>query len=578
MKIISVKISNYRNLSGIEINFNSDSNYIIGENNLGKSNLLDILEIVLNGKKFDEDDYFNEQFNIEMVLKLKLEDYEKGYFGDNFSPDNSNEISLLYKQNINDSFPTVTCLDTDETIPIKSIKKIHYIRYSSTDSPMKELKISSPNTAGKVFSGISKIYFQDESNKNDFLNQETLAIFSDYVNDKLSCIKGFSQYGIKATVLQKQNDIMSNLFYFWDEVRQLETTGSGIQYITMASLNVLSQIMTLFNKRTVNIKEHISYDKDGRKLLPIIVALDEPEVHLHPYLQRSLIKYYKSILDNKDEEFIRLLKECFDIDGLDGQLIIVTHSPDVLVDDYRNIIRFYRINEKTDVVSWDSSNVKFSSSVEKQLIMKFRDLREAFYAHCVILFEGETEYGCIPYFAEKLGISLDDNCICAIHGHGESNIQYLRQLLDYFKIPSVAIYDGDVKGDRVSGVNQEYYTNEPCLEVEIVKSLFKNGKVKLIKTISKEINSQVETVMDSNYVKKEFKKINRSLDGYKPKKLIEIEDSKAIDFCDFNSIWWMKTKGVLTGRLIGDLVPRDSIPKCYTDTLYEAVEIANGNK
>lgn len=60
MKIISVKISNYRNLSGIEINFNSDSNYIIGENNLGKSNLLDILEIVLNGKKFDEDDYFNE--------------------------------------------------------------------------------------------------------------------------------------------------------------------------------------------------------------------------------------------------------------------------------------------------------------------------------------------------------------------------------------------------------------------------------------------------------------------------------------------------------------------------------------
>lgn len=95
MKIISVEISNYRNLSGIEINFNSDSNYIIGENNLGKSNLLDILEIVLNGKKFDEDDYFNEQFNIEMVLKLKLEDYEKGYFGDNFSPDNSNEISLL---------------------------------------------------------------------------------------------------------------------------------------------------------------------------------------------------------------------------------------------------------------------------------------------------------------------------------------------------------------------------------------------------------------------------------------------------------------------------------------------------
>ena len=31
MKIISVKISNYRNLSGIEINFDGGSNYIRGE-------------------------------------------------------------------------------------------------------------------------------------------------------------------------------------------------------------------------------------------------------------------------------------------------------------------------------------------------------------------------------------------------------------------------------------------------------------------------------------------------------------------------------------------------------------------
>lgn len=578
MEIINVKISNYRNLNGIEITFDNDSNYIIGENNLGKSNLLDVLETVLNGKKFEENDYFDEQLDIEVIIKLKLEDYEKGYFGDNFSPDNSNEISLLYKQNINDSFPNVTCLDTDETIPIKSLKKIHYVRYSSTDSPVKELKISSPNTAGKVFAGISKKYLQDKSNRSDFLNEETLTLFTDYVNDKLSCIKGISKYGIRATVSPNQNDIIANLFYFSDEVRQLETTGSGIQYIAMASLNVLSQIMTLFNKRTVNAKEHISHDIDGRKLLPIIVALDEPEVHLHPYLQRSLIKYYKSILNNEDKEFIRLLKECFDIDGLDGQLIVVTHSPDILIDDYRNLIRFYKLNEKTEVVSWDSSKTKFSNSVEKQLIMKFRDLRESFYAHCVILFEGETEFGCIPYFAEKLGISLDDNCICAIHGQGESNIQYLRQLLDYFKIPSVAIYDGDVKGDRVSGINHEYYTDEPCLEVEIVKSLFSNGEIELIKNISKAINSQVETVMDSDYVKKGFKKLDRNLDGYTPIKLSEIDESNEIDFCDFHSIWWMKTKGVLTGRLIGDLVPKNSIPKCYTDALNEAVELSNGNR
>ena len=34
--------------------------------------------------------------------------------------------------------------------------------------------------------------------------------------------------------------------------------------------------------------------------------------------------------------------------------------------------------------------------------MHFPDIKEAFYAHCAILIEGETEYGCIKAFADKL--------------------------------------------------------------------------------------------------------------------------------------------------------------------------------
>lgn len=575
MKIANVKINNYRNLDGISISFNLDSNYIIGENNLGKSNLLDAFETLFNGRKFDESDYSDESKDIEILVTLELKDYEKGYFADNFSPENSNQITILYKQGINDSFPSALCINTDEIIQIKQLKKMHYVRYSSTDSPTKELKINSSNVAGKVFDGISKIYLGDENNKSDFINTESIESFSNFVNKKLYYIKGFSQYGLKATVSEKQRDIISNLYYFTDDVRQIETTGSGVQYVAMASLNIVSQIMDLFNRRTIKINEHISIAEDGKRLLPIIVALDEPEVHLHPYLQRSLIKYYKSILENKDPDFLKLLKECFDIDGLDGQLLVVTHSPDVLVDDYRNIIRFYKENAQTNVISWKNSNIAFPASVEKQLIMKFRDLREAFYAHCVVLFEGETEFGCIPYFAEKLGISLDDNCICAIYGQGESNIPFLRQLLDYYKIPSISIYDGDVKGNRISGNNREYFTDEPCLEIEIIKALYDNGETELIKTISKELNDKVDTLMDLDYVKKGFKKLNRSSERYIPVKLSDVSENNKTDFCDMHSVWWMKTKGVLSGRIIGDYVPKESIPNCYKAALLEAMEISH---
>lgn len=49
MRISYVKVNNYRNINGIEVTFNPECNYIIGENNLGKSNFLSLLATVCNG-------------------------------------------------------------------------------------------------------------------------------------------------------------------------------------------------------------------------------------------------------------------------------------------------------------------------------------------------------------------------------------------------------------------------------------------------------------------------------------------------------------------------------------------------
>lgn len=48
MKIVYVGIRNYRNLSGISVSLNEDLSFLVGENDLDKSNLLDMLDIVLN--------------------------------------------------------------------------------------------------------------------------------------------------------------------------------------------------------------------------------------------------------------------------------------------------------------------------------------------------------------------------------------------------------------------------------------------------------------------------------------------------------------------------------------------------
>jgi len=58
MKILKLKINNFRNLNDIEINFHPDITFLVGENNLGKSNLLDLLDIIFNKRHFSEDDFF----------------------------------------------------------------------------------------------------------------------------------------------------------------------------------------------------------------------------------------------------------------------------------------------------------------------------------------------------------------------------------------------------------------------------------------------------------------------------------------------------------------------------------------
>ncbi|MBE9224135.1 AAA family ATPase [Phormidium sp. LEGE 05292] len=52
MRISTLEIKNYRNLDGVKIKFHPTTNFIIGENNLGKSNLLDLLNIIFNKNNF----------------------------------------------------------------------------------------------------------------------------------------------------------------------------------------------------------------------------------------------------------------------------------------------------------------------------------------------------------------------------------------------------------------------------------------------------------------------------------------------------------------------------------------------
>lgn len=580
MRISCVKVNNYRNIDGIEVTFNPECNYIIGENNIGKSNFLTLLATVCSGKSFDEKDFADSEKPIEVELDIKLLPNEQGFFGDNFSPEDASLLKIRYHQTIRDAYPTIVSADSNESIPPKQLRKLNFLKYETTSVPSKELRLDTQKGAGLLISTIIKRF--NDSAACAFLDTTQVDRLMEFINGYLEKIRSFRDYSIKATVSPDSTEMLTKLFYLSDGIRKIESTGSGVQYMSMASINILCQIMELYKSKSVLFEDLLYTDSDGKKLLPLILSIDEPEVHLHPYLQRSLIGYYKRILCNKDTEFVDLLKTLFNVDGISGQIIIVTHSTDALIGDYRNLIRFYKKENITSVISGyalrptpgNNNAGRIKAETEKHLIMHFPEVKEAFYAKCALLIEGETEYGCIHKFAEKIGISLDDYGICVINARGQNSIKPLRQLFTFFAIPSVAIYDGDVKDDHTA-TPDEFYTTELCFEIEIVKTLFAAGKTDLVRAIALDMDNNACSVpLDANFVRNHFKKMNIDIDSYTPKKLNDVSDDDEKDFCRMFSAWFMAKKGVLLGRIIGEATPTENIPVCYSSAIKKAQEVA----
>lgn len=573
MKITSVTILNYRNINGISVCFHPEANYIIGENNLGKSNFLSLLETVCNGRGFDESDFCLSEEPIEVIIELKLLSCEQGFFGDNFSPEDATTLKIRYSQKIDEAYPTIVSCDTGESIQAKQLKKIHFLKYDTNALPSKELRLDTQKGAGLIVNSIVERYIDDAGGEQSFLDNEKVSELTTFINGYLGKIRSFSDYSIKATIADKPTEMLSRLFFLSDGERKIDMTGSGVQFMAMASINILCQIMGIYKSKAVPFEEQLYVNEAGKKYLPIILSIDEPEVHLHPFLQRSLIGYYKRILSNKDADFKELLSMCFGIDGIDGQLIIVTHSTDALIDDYRNLIRFCKDGDTTNVISGPALHLIDAN--EKHLLMHFPEIKETFYAHCTIMIEGETEYGCIRAFADKLNISLDDHEISVINARGQNSIKPLQRLLDAFGIPSVVIYDNDVKQGQTPGDN-EFFTNELCFEIEIVKYLYANNRTDLVKQIVQEMDSDGENVvLDSDFVRKPFKKLQLDISTYVPKKLSDVSVDDATEFCNMYSSWYMTKKGILLGRIIGDVLPAELIPDCYANAIRKAQEVAS---
>ena len=154
-----------------------------------------------------------------------------------------------------------------------------------------------------------------------------------------------------------------------------------------------------------------------------LVALEEPEAHLHPQAQRAIARF---------------------LGTLEGQVIVSTHSPYVAYHaPVRSLRHFQKSGPDTSIRELDSSLNEEDIRKIQQMVLATRG--EVLFARVLVFFEGDTEEGALPIFAERyfkrhpieLGITM-----VGVGGYG-SYLLFIR-LAKSFNIAWFIFSDGEV--------------------------------------------------------------------------------------------------------------------------------------
>lgn len=162
---------------------------------------------------------------------------------------------------------------------------------------------------------------------------------------------------------------------------------------------------------------------EERRKKGAILLIDEPEMFLHPQMQRSLYKTLRRIAET-------------------NQIIYSTHSPHfVTVPEYDEILMTRKSAEGTHVCR---STLPADPNRKEKLIKELDPERnELFFATRLLLVEGDTEKLALPEYAKQLGFDLDREGATIVEVGGKRDLYEFAKVACSFSIPTGVLYDED---------------------------------------------------------------------------------------------------------------------------------------
>ena len=469
MFITSIKaIDNYRNLNGVTLSFDPHMNFFVGENNVGKTNILELINILLSNGKFKDSDFYDITRPISVIFVISYSMSEIGFFEDYFDVDDTYKITVkAIQETVDDRIIYYHDEAGDVEIPSHIIRRINCLYYYAQRMPSNEIDFRKTNGSGRALNYMIQKSLEGLGVKEkDILKKTKLKRIVKEVNGHINNLNSITGDSLQAYYDEDSDDLICRLLGLGDgSGHSLDSLGEGIQF----AFNIILQIIELICKVKLNYTNDIFKERllwiDQKKYFPIVLILDEPEVHQHPYRQRNLIKKINDVIENKNIYFNQLLKELFEIDGLCGQLFVATHSPNILLNDYHEFIRIYK-SKSNQVIAISGSNITLNAPLYKHMLHNFIYLKEAMFSRGIIFVEGDTENGAIPVFARRMDIDLDANGIGVVKLDGADSVLKCMELYKCFGIACIALIDNDKKSEY-GNKKDIFFTKQMDFEADV---------------------------------------------------------------------------------------------------------------
>lgn len=432
MRLKTLYIKGFRNFKEATINFNNQS-LIIGANDVGKTNLLYALRILLDRGFSDldlelkESDFYAYEETNEVIITAFFDDIKEDCILSKMKGDISGDGKLVIKYLATKGEDyKFFCgkSDADEDLheyAIPYYRKVLNIKY-----------INSKRDFWGYINKTKNILLQqakeDRSAETIDMDDALYKQISDKLKEVDSQIPELS-YVKNAT--EQINEELNKLAIHNQEQKVVFDTASTdtdsvINKISITSKHGNKKLLIGGEGRLNQI--YLSLWASQNRISEYsnevsILCVEEPEAYLHPHQQRELARYLCQVLK--------------------GQVILTSHSPYIVCEFSPNsIMRLYKDDQETKVASDGCSSVieeGFDGFGYRMSVIP----AEAFFADCVILVEGQSELIFYKTLAKQIGIDLDRLNISILSVEGVGFYTYAK-ILGALGIYWVARTDNDI--------------------------------------------------------------------------------------------------------------------------------------